>query len=118
MVHPGSVQLMTTEAWFVKVPASEVNTGGTALTMMGESAHCVEPAASENVPGSHFMHEAAFTFSPYFPGGHCSHMHDVAPTSDPYFLVAHCLHVIVTSGDWSPRHLKNKPPPMGALIVS
>ena len=36
MVHPGSVQLITTEASFVKVPASGVSTGGKALTTMGE----------------------------------------------------------------------------------
>jgi hypothetical protein len=37
MVHPGSVQLITTEAWLVKVPSLGVSTQGTALTMMGLS---------------------------------------------------------------------------------
>jgi hypothetical protein len=37
MVHPGSVQLITTEAWLVKVPSLGVSTQGTALTIMGLS---------------------------------------------------------------------------------
>ena len=36
MVHPGSVQLITTEAWLVKVPSLGVSTQGTAVTMIGE----------------------------------------------------------------------------------
>ena len=36
MVHPGSVQLITTEAWLVKVPSLGVSTQGTALTTIGQ----------------------------------------------------------------------------------
>ena len=37
MVHPGSVQVMTTAAEFVNAPLSGVSTGGAALMMMGEA---------------------------------------------------------------------------------
>ena len=36
MVHPGSLQLITTEAWLVNVPPLGVSTGGTAWMMKGE----------------------------------------------------------------------------------